>query len=323
MGDGTLVTGISTAIMDVSVAETETYTTYMSSTLNTTMSSLNTTDLPLRPLTYYNLDFKIIATIAYIILGAAAIIGNVMVMAVVLRVSHMRTPTNCYLVSLALADAIVGAITIFMHSVPENFLPKGTFLYGRAGCLIIIFLEYLAFNVSALSITAFTVERYIAICHPMKAHIICSVSRATKIIIAIWVFEIAYSMQWFFLLGYQEEEFIGGVTYGKCWYNPAKNKYIHAIYIVDFFLYYMIPVGVCIPLYAIIGRVLFRSTVPQNGIRRGYEVGSRDKDKENGATTKLRLMRSNEGSDGSNSPRRCKDSGSTAVSGRKQVHGHF
>ncbi|XP_072169607.1 thyrotropin-releasing hormone receptor-like [Diadema setosum] len=310
MDDVTRIDGLTTLVTEETVYQTESN----SFDMETAMSFSNSTPLP--RLEYYTLDYKIMATIVYLILGTAAIVGNVMVIIVVLRVSHMRTPTNCYLVSLALADAMVGFITIMMHSVPENLLPKDAFIYGSPGCLIIISMEYLAFNVSALSITAFTIERYIAICHPMKAHIICSVSRATKIIIALWVFEIGYVVPWFFILEYSTKLYHGNVLLGRCWYRLEKVNFINALYLLDCVLYYVVPVGVCIPLYAIIGRVLFRSTIPQNGIRRGYEMGSCDKD--NG-TNRVRLMRSHEGSDGSSSPRRCKDSGTAAVSSRKQV----
>lgn len=40
---------------------------------------------------------------------------------------------------------------------------------------------------SVLTITAFTVERYVAICHPIKAQTLSNLSRAIKIIIIIWV----------------------------------------------------------------------------------------------------------------------------------------
>ena len=39
------------------------------------------------------------------------------------------------------------------------------------GCSTFVYCQYLGINVSALSLTAFTVERYIAICHPMKAQV--------------------------------------------------------------------------------------------------------------------------------------------------------
>ena len=50
-------------------------------------------------------------------------------------------------------------------------------VWGSVGCTLMIYLQYLGIDASALSLTAFTVERYIAICHPMKAKSICTISR--------------------------------------------------------------------------------------------------------------------------------------------------
>jgi thyrotropin-releasing hormone receptor len=69
-----------------------------------------------------------------------------------------------------------------------------------------IYLQYLGIDASALSLTAFTVERYIAICHPMKAKSICTISRAKKIIVACWTFAVLYCSPWFLLTTTREEE---------------------------------------------------------------------------------------------------------------------
>ena len=44
-------------------------------------------------------------------------------------------------------------------------------VWGGVGCSIMIYCQFVAINASALSLLAFTVERYIAICHPMKAQV--------------------------------------------------------------------------------------------------------------------------------------------------------
>lgn len=46
-------------------------------------------------------------------------------------------------------------------------------------------------------------DRYIAICHPMKAQTVCTVSRAKRIIAGVWVFTCIYCMLWFFLVDIQ------------------------------------------------------------------------------------------------------------------------
>jgi thyrotropin-releasing hormone receptor len=79
-----------------------------------------------------------------------------MVVLVVLTTRHMRTPTNCYLVSLAIADLTV-LVAAGLPNVSDSL--TGTWVFGHAGCLGITYLQYLGINVSSCSITAFTVER--------------------------------------------------------------------------------------------------------------------------------------------------------------------
>jgi thyrotropin-releasing hormone receptor len=78
------------------------------------------------------------------------------------------TPTNCYLVSLAASDCL-----FFVAAAPTeiSFLhtPTNYYVFGQIGCAIFTYLPFLAINTSSLSITAFTIERYIGICHPMRA----------------------------------------------------------------------------------------------------------------------------------------------------------
>ena len=88
-------------------------------------------------------------------------------------------------------------------------------VWGSLGCSLMVFCQFLAVNMSTLSLSAFTVERYIAICHPMKAQVnnictttdrfksncrisqyICTMSRARRIIISCWVFCVLYSSPW-------------------------------------------------------------------------------------------------------------------------------
>lgn len=42
-------------------------------------------------------------------------------------------------------------------------------------------------NASILTITAFTVERYVAICHPMRAKTMSTLSRAVKTMVVVWI----------------------------------------------------------------------------------------------------------------------------------------
>lgn len=49
--------------------------------------------------------------------------------------------------------------------------------------------------------------RYIAICHPIKAQTVCTVSRAKRIITGVWIFTCVYCMLWFFLVDIQVSKY--------------------------------------------------------------------------------------------------------------------
>ncbi|XP_028666449.1 thyrotropin-releasing hormone receptor-like [Erpetoichthys calabaricus] len=204
------------------------------------------------------LEVQVVTILLALLICGVGIAGNIMVVLVVLRTKHMRTPTNCYLVSLAIADLIV----LLAAGLPNISEVVASWVYGYAGCLCITYLQYLGINVSSCSITAFTIERYIAICHSIKAQFICTVSRAKKIIACVWIFTSLYCIMWFFLVDTNETIYANGVVV-KCGYRVSRNLYM-PIYFLDFTLFYVIPLILATVLYGLIARILFMNPLPTN-----------------------------------------------------------
>ncbi|XP_013403733.1 thyrotropin-releasing hormone receptor-like [Lingula anatina] len=206
---------------------------------------------------YYPLPYVIISVIMGVIIFTVGFLGNLLVIVVVARTKTMHSTTNCYLVSLALADCLVLISATLPHTV-GMFWAANHFPYGTVCCALLTFLNYLGINASALSITAFTIERYIAICHPMKAHAMCTVSRAKKLIIGLWIFSIFYNSPWFGLTEIQVPTGDSSVLQ-VCTFKLDRGRYA-AYYFVDLVLFYIIPLAVTAVLYCLIGRILFLST---------------------------------------------------------------
>ncbi|ELW48249.1 Thyrotropin-releasing hormone receptor [Tupaia chinensis] len=139
--------------------------------------------------------------------------GLAMVVLVVVRSRHMVTPTNCYLVSLAAADLLV-LLAAGVPTVAEAASAR-VWVFGHAGCLGITYLQYVGINASTGSITAFTVQRYLAICHPLRAQALCTVARAKRIVAAVWLGTGAYCMLWLFLVDTREAAYADGVQVTK------------------------------------------------------------------------------------------------------------
>ncbi|KAM7176619.1 thyrotropin-releasing hormone receptor [Macrochelys suwanniensis] len=206
-----------------------------------------------------SIDYQVVTILLVLLICGLGIVGNIMVVLVVLRTKHMRTPTNCYLVSLAVADLMV-LVAAGLPNITESLY--GSWVYGYVGCLCITYLQYLGINASSCSITAFTVERYIAICHPIKAQFLCTFSRAKKIIIFVWAFTSIYCTLWFFLLDLNTIVYKDTVIV-SCGYKVSRSYY-SPIYMMDFGIFYVVPMILATVLYGLIARILFLNPIPSD-----------------------------------------------------------
>ncbi|NXX34745.1 TRFR protein, partial [Nicator chloris] len=226
---------------------------------NGTGDEQNQTGLPLSSQESITAEYQVVTILLVLLICGLGIVGNIMVVLVVLRTKHMRTPTNCYLVSLAVADLMV-LVAAGLPNITESLYRS--WVYGYVGCLCITYLQYLGINASSFSIAAFTIERYIAICHPIKAQLLCTFSRAKKIIIFVWAFTSIYCMLWFFLLdlntvAYKE------TTVVSCGYKVSRSYY-SPIYMMDFGIFYVVPMVLATVLYGLIARILFLNPIPSD-----------------------------------------------------------
>ncbi|KAG1948738.1 thyrotropin-releasing hormone receptor b [Pimephales promelas] len=217
-----------------------------------------------------SVEYKVISVLVVFLICAFGIVGNVMVILVVLTTKHMRTPTNGYLVSLAVADLMV-LIGAGLPSIADSLF--GSWIFGHAGCLCITYFQYLGINASSCSITAFTIERYIAICHPIKAQFLCTLSRAKKIIFGVWVFTSLYCVMWFYLSDIQQVPY-KDVTIITCAYKVSRNLYL-PIYFVDFGIFFVLPLTLATVLYGLIARILFLNPLPSD--KNGHDNFSKAK----------------------------------------------
>uniref|UniRef100_A0A8C5VCE3 Mu-type opioid receptor n=1 Tax=Microcebus murinus TaxID=30608 RepID=A0A8C5VCE3_MICMU len=101
----------------------------------------------------------------YSIVCVVGLFGNFLVMYVIIRYTKMKTATNIYIFNLALADALATS-TLPFQSV--NYL-MGTWPFGTILCKIVISIDYYNMFTSIFTLCTMSVDRYIAVCHPVKA----------------------------------------------------------------------------------------------------------------------------------------------------------
>ncbi|KAI5711839.1 hypothetical protein M8J75_003460 [Diaphorina citri] len=190
-------------------------------------------------------------TALYSLILFTGLIGNVVTCIVIARNKHMHNATNYYLFSLAVSDLLllVTGLPVEIYYIWSRY----PYVFGETFCVLRGLAAETSANATVLTITAFTVERYFAICHPFWSHSLSKLSRAIRLILVIWIISllcaIPQAMQ-FGVVGANEEEAHCTVT----------TQLAHA-FEVSTFLFFVTPMTLISILYALIGFRLRRSAV--------------------------------------------------------------
>uniref|UniRef100_A0A3Q4GEB4 Opioid receptor delta 1 n=1 Tax=Neolamprologus brichardi TaxID=32507 RepID=A0A3Q4GEB4_NEOBR len=104
-------------------------------------------------------------TALYSLICVVGLVGNVLVMYGVVRYTKMKTATNIYIFNLALADALATSTLPFQSA---KYL-MSTWPFGELLCKVVIAIDYYNMFTSIFTLTMMSVDRYIAVCHPVKA----------------------------------------------------------------------------------------------------------------------------------------------------------
>uniref|UniRef100_A0A8C8CDN1 G-protein coupled receptors family 1 profile domain-containing protein n=1 Tax=Oncorhynchus tshawytscha TaxID=74940 RepID=A0A8C8CDN1_ONCTS len=122
-------------------------------------------------------------TVLYSIICIVGLLGNILVMYGVVRYTKMKTATNIYIFNLALADALATSTLPFQSAkYLMNTWPFGEFL-----CKVILAIDYYNMFTSIFTLTMMSVDRYIAVCHPVRALDFRTPAKAKMINVCIWI----------------------------------------------------------------------------------------------------------------------------------------
>lgn len=202
---------------------------------------------------------SVLMTIIYLLIFVTGIIGNTCTCVVIARNKYMHTATNFYLFSLAVSDLLL-LILGLPQEIYQIWIPV-PYIFGETFCIIRGLAAETSTNASILTITSFTVERYLAICHPLRSHTMSRLSRAVRLILLIWVVAALCAIPMAIQFGIVYHVYAGYVILdsAEC---VVKKPLPHA-FELSTFSFFCLPVTVITVLYVLIGLRLRRSSLSQ------------------------------------------------------------
>lgn len=212
-----------------------------------------------------NLWFAIPVTISYALILVCGFIGNAAVCLVIAYNRTMHTNTNYYLFNLAIADTLylLFGLPFEIHMFWYNY----PWLFGEIFCKVKSLISEACSYASVLTIVAFSMERYLAICHPLYTHVMNSFRRVIFVIGMIWIISLLSALPFAY---YRYLNYV--------YYPPENGNRIDetaicimratfkGLYETSTIIFFIIPLFVLIIMYARIAKKLYNR---EESLKRG------------------------------------------------------
>ena len=183
--------------------------------------------------------------------------GNVLVCLAVLLSRRLRRTSNCFVVSLAVTDLLLGLLVLPLSALLE--IQGGRWPLGGILCNLYISLDVMLCTASILTLLAISVDRYLAISAPLCYPRRVTPCRASLAIAAIWTLSLTVSFVPIHLgwntvdYSVQHADWAMGAAQqeGRYCHYEWNNSYV----LLDAFVLFYLPLVLMCGVYLLIFRV--------------------------------------------------------------------
>ncbi|XP_035625345.1 trace amine-associated receptor 13c-like [Oncorhynchus keta] len=128
--------------------------------------------------------------IFFLSIGAVTVFLNILVVISIFHFKRLHTPTNLLILSLAVADLLVGLIVIPVGTVA---IMESCWFLGKYFCVFYVYISYFILSLSLGNLVLISIDRYVAVCDPLFYHSRITLTRITCCISIIWFCCIIYN----------------------------------------------------------------------------------------------------------------------------------
>ncbi|XP_066569488.1 trace amine-associated receptor 13c-like [Amia ocellicauda] len=159
-------------------------------------------------------------TAVYVVMyiSAAAVVmltvcGNLLVIISISHFKQLHTPTNLLLLSLAVADFLIG-VTVMPFCL--IILIEDCWYFGETVCIIYNMFRFSLSSVSINHIACIAIDRYFAVCDPLLYSTKITVKIAWLIIMLNWFLSLLYNLMLIYFNGNIRSAKELNICYGDC-----------------------------------------------------------------------------------------------------------
>ncbi|XP_057374113.1 neuropeptides capa receptor-like [Daphnia carinata] len=244
------------------------------------------------------MDVVIPITIVYILIFVSGVVGNIAVCVVIVRNPSMHTATNCYLFSLAVSD-----LTVLLFGLPNDlsvYWQQYPWALGEIVCKLRALIAEMTNYASVLTIVAFSLERYLAICHPLHAYTMAGLGRAARIVALIWLVALISALPFAIYTGISYVPYppeAGANLSGQsipesafCALQDENPPTQWPLVEVATFIFFIVPMGILCLLYLRIGIRIRRTSLGRGRNVQGVVHHSNESRQSSSRRTILRML---------------------------------
>ncbi|XP_028654774.2 trace amine-associated receptor 13c-like [Erpetoichthys calabaricus] len=185
-----------------------------------------------------------VSLILYILAAGAVMItfsGNLVVIISICHFKQLHTPTNILVLSLAMADFLVGTVVMPFMTIQSI---ESCWYLGEIVCMVYTMSLAFLTTVSMLNLAVIAIDRYLAICSPMFYTIRITVRFACYCVVVVWLVTLSYI---------SAMVFSNGNTEGVIGVDPCPGDCVFVLNLTwgttDLVCSFIMPVSLMVTLY--------------------------------------------------------------------------
>ncbi|KAM9319874.1 motilin receptor [Gastrophryne carolinensis] len=220
---------------------------------------------------YFTIQILIPTTVACLVIMVVGLAGNTITILIINQYKEMKTTTNFYLSSMAVSDII---ILLFLPFDLYHLWRSRPWIFGWFLCKCMGLISEGCTYSTILHITALSIERYFAICFPLKAKVFITKRRVKIVIMFLWLIAFVSAAPLYNLFDLRPVyDYSGSFNVSwECGYTNGTKPALKIMMCVTT-VYFFYPMLCLTVLYGFIGKKLWKN---KNSIR-GPNAAKREK----------------------------------------------